>query len=339
MRISYGFLKSIGAFTITLLTAAFLSACGSSKNGNSFSSTGVTYLPGATNSKLAECVRIGASSTGLAGQIGTYYDPLSHVYRSDYTNVNLTATPSTIFTSSTVTIYFMRWSEKSAGNRVNNSVYTRFYFVDKLTGQTYPNGTTLDRITKANLEQARTYFAWTSSVTLEQFFQRASLVLTGVDMNYDAITIALLDSSFSSAAYAQVDVLLPPVYSNPVTYQARNPVPDLYTLHPNYASIASNASENDFYQMAQVICSELAGIGVRIPASVDSAASGITKAGTTASASTAAAKSGAHAASWPRPTDQATAARGTAAEKSPDSLSFFGRIWHRILDSFEDMRI
>jgi hypothetical protein len=250
-----------------LLLSLALTACGAAKTSNTNSGSNTGTVPGVTypGAKLSECNRITTTNSVIEGQVGTFYDPVTRRYVADYINMNLTTVPAQVFTDAAFRIYFLRWYQRTTGTKQTNQIPVRFYYVDKLTGSKHPSSATLENINKENLTAARTSFAWSSNVTLEKFFERAALVLTGLDMSWDAMSIMI---STGAGAGSYGDVLLPPFYSNPVTYRTAIPVSSLYILHPHYAHINSNATENDYFQMTQSICSELAGVGARIPASV-----------------------------------------------------------------------
>ncbi|OFZ19967.1 MAG: hypothetical protein A2Z20_10485 [Bdellovibrionales bacterium RBG_16_40_8] len=221
-----------------------------------------------TNNLVGECTRVQMPSNNISGQIGTYYDPATRRLRTDYLNLNLTSVPVELFTSDTLFIQFFRWSEKTVGSKITNQVPVRLFFVDKLTGVSTPSSLT-DRLSKGTITQAKNVYgnSW-SNVSLSQFFERSMVVLTGMDLQYQAITFAIYDTATGTTAIAQSDVLLPPFYSNPNVYRSTHPAPGLYSIHPNYSHINSNASESDYYQMIEAICYDLSGIGARIPASV-----------------------------------------------------------------------
>lgn len=246
-----------------------LISCGANKTVNSSSTSrgsdpGVSY---GTNYLLAECNRVQLTQMNLKGQIGTYYDSTTGQYRADYLNLNITSIPAEIYTNSTLQFQIFRWLERTAGQKQLNTVPVRFFYVDKLTGIKTPS-TGVDQISKSSIEAARTAFGtgW-QKVSTTQFFERTMIVLTGMEMQYDAISIAMYDSSLGSQAIAQGDVLIPAFYSNPNVYKTKNPLPDLYNLHPNIALLGSYSSENDYYRITEDICHELSGIGTRIPAS------------------------------------------------------------------------
>jgi hypothetical protein len=259
-------MRIINIFTLTLL----IIGCGANKTTH-FSDTSRGADPDVsygTNYLLGECNRINMPQLSLTGQIGTYYNPISMQLSSDQLTLNLTSVPADIYTSTTLQYKFYRWLERTTGQKQLNTLPVRFQFFDKLTGTKTPNNG-VDNLSKATINAARDSFgsSWLN-VKTNEFFQRTMLLLTGVDMQYDAITIAMYDtSSGQNYAVAQSDLLLPPFYSNPNIYKQITPLPDLYNLHPNITLLGSNSSENDYHKLIEDICHELAGIGSRIPAS------------------------------------------------------------------------
>jgi hypothetical protein len=248
-----------------------LSACGASKTSTSSPSRGnVPNTPGGSY-KLGECNRVNVPAMNLTGQVGTYYDPLTRKYRSDFINLNIATIPQEIFTQSTQLIQIFRWSERVPGQRVTNQVPVRLFFVDKLNGTSTQNST-VDRLSKATLEQAKQTFGTTwSNVTLAQFFERAMVVITGVDLDYDAITLAFYNTSLSQNVISQGDVLLPPFILDPNLYLRTVKATSLQVLHPLYNMIGYNASESDYISSIDDICRSLSGVGTRVPASVEEA--------------------------------------------------------------------
>lgn len=258
-------------FTVFLSTF-ILSGCGASKTSKNPANRGSVWqsqnASTGTTPSLGECNRVSLANVGLQGQIGTYYDPQTHQFQSQYLNLNLKSVPATLFSSDTLQIKIYRWSAQATGGKVVNQVAVKFYFADKLNGAT-SQPTLIDSLSKATLQQAKTTLGGTwLNVTLEKIFDRVIIVLTGLDLQYDAITFALYDTAVSNTAIATGDVLLPAFYANPSVYQAANPNPDLYTLHPNYPLINSNASEGDYKQAIDSICLEMSGAYSRVPASV-----------------------------------------------------------------------
>lgn len=248
------------------LSLATLSACGPSKVTKSTdlsSRGGETPVP-APNYRMAECNRIEIPSPAITGQISTYYNVGTLV--PTYLNMNLTSVPAEIATSNTHYIQLYRWYERTAGQPVVNSTPVTMYFVQKNTGLvSNPNGST--KISKQILEQIiNEKKLSTSGVTVANFFQRHFVVLTGMDLVYDAVKFAYYNSAVGANAIASGDVLLPAFYSNPNVYIGANPIPSLYTLHPNYNYRTSGLTENDYFAMIEQIC---AGFFGRVPASIN----------------------------------------------------------------------
>jgi hypothetical protein len=293
---------------LTTLSFILLTACGAKKT--SFTGgRGNTDLPSSGSYLMGECSRVNLASPQTKGTIGTYYDPASRMYVASMINLNLTTVPAEIFTSDTHQIQFFRWSD--SGTRVTNQIPVRFYFVDKLTGAVAPQSNTVDRISKATLTAAKTTFgALWSNITLAQFFERAQIVLTGMEYQFHGMSMAYYNTSVGSGAIGIADVLLPPFYANPNVYRTYHPQPGLYSLHPNYALSGANATESDYWRMIEDICRDLAGLDTRIPASVDSSTS---------------------------PAEKSTAKTWPAADRKPMSVGenpgVIRKIWLRIVES------
>ena len=209
---------------------------------------------------LAECNRIDLPEVSLKGQISTYYHYGQLV--ANYLNVNLTQVPNAVLTG-TQTIQVFRWAERQNNQRQTNSIPVVMYFVQKGTGAvSNPNGSNV--ISKSQLESiiSQNNLA-VQSITVNNFFERHYVVLTGMETQWDAALFVLYNGSSSVGSGS---VLLPAFYSNPNIYMMANPSTALQALHPNYSLRSSNASENDFYQMTEQICAGFFG-SVRLPAS------------------------------------------------------------------------
>ena len=250
------------------LILIFLIGCGSEKKSKDSSSargdsTVVSY-PRTTH--LAECNRIGTNSISLGGQLGTFYDPVSRRIVPDYINLNISSAPSALL-SGTYRLQFFRWVVNSTGTRQLNQIPVRLFYLDKLTGTSTSNQM-VDTVSKTTMDQARQFFgsSWLN-VSTNDFFARTMIVLTGIEMQYEGLAIGVYNSSANSSAVTQIDTLLPPFDSNPVNYKAVRPYVEIYSLHPNYSYLNSNATDTDYRRFIDDICRELSGVGSRIPAS------------------------------------------------------------------------
>jgi hypothetical protein len=226
---------------------------------------GNSSLPSNTTTySMAECNRIDIANPAIKGQVSTYYNNGQLV--NSYLNVNLTSVPAEISSTSTYYLQLYRWYERAAGQPQVNSTPVTMYFVQKSTGLvSNPNGS--DKISKSILDAIISSAKLaTVGVTAANFFDRHFVVLTGMDLTWDAVKFAYYNSAVGTTAIASGDVLLPAFYANPNAYIAANPFPDLYVLHPNYGYRTSSASENDYLGMTEQIC---AGFFGRVPASVD----------------------------------------------------------------------
>lgn len=249
-------------FTVSSLL--YLCGCGATKSSNlQNGSRGSDSVPGEYG-PLAECLRVNVTSPRMTGVISTYYDFNQISY--DYANLMLTLVPAEIFTNTSYHIQFFRWSATSSGQKQVNQVPVRIYFASRSLGNR--TAVSVDRINRTIIEQARTELGTSvNSVGINQFFERAMVVLSGLDYQYDAVTAALYNTSSSTTAIGQGDILLPPVYANPRTYMAIKPIPLVYNLHPFYSYVNSGASDSDYLRMSEELCQQIGG-GDRTPASL-----------------------------------------------------------------------
>jgi hypothetical protein len=259
---------AVRALVLLPFVLVFFVGCGAKNTSTAFSSRGGGVVTVDPSYRLGECNRINYSTVNLTGQVGTYYNPSTHQYVETNLNLGLTSVPAEIYTSSSNIIQIFRWSQTASG-RTTNQIPVKMYFVDKLTGAIAPpNGATVDRLTKSTLDAARATFgaSWLN-VSTTQFFDRTLVVLTGIEFQYQGISLAYYDTATGGTPIAKADVLIPPFYSNPRVYANAYPIAALYSLHPNYSQINSNATENDYFMLIEDICGELSGVGTRIPAS------------------------------------------------------------------------
>lgn len=243
----------------------FLSNCAPKKKTNSVaqSSRGTSGTINDTQYKLAECNRIDVPQIGLKGQISTYYDSFGQLLPS-YLNSNWSTVPTNILNGSQ-TLQIFRWSERVSGQRQTNSIPVTVYFIQKATGAiSNPNGS--QAVSKSILESIITQKSLGPlGITVQNFFERHFVILTGMETQWDA---ALFVTYANGVSMASGSVLLPAFYSNPNVYAQANASTELQSLHPNAQYRATAASETDYFNLTEQICSGFFG-NVRIMASIE----------------------------------------------------------------------
>lgn len=243
---------------IILLTLASLalSACSGKKSSNPRGnmSTNPVYPGGGGiggNSSMGECTRTVTNGLAIAAQASTHYSYYGTMDK-DKALINITQAPSEITNSNTHSIKFYRWKELQEGQAQVNETPTTFYFKHKSTGQLSAGMTELN---KNSIDQTIGNNNLTS-VTANNFFNHFYILLTGVDYQWQAVTLALYEGA--GEALTSAEVLLPPFYADPNYYnQVTNSV-HLESLHPFKQYVGSNTNYN-YKQMSDSICYEMLG--------------------------------------------------------------------------------
>lgn len=243
-----------------VLGALLLIQCAPKKSSTSDLSSRSPISIDDSQFKMAECNRISAPQISLQGQISTYYHHGQLI--PQYLNVNLTQVPAGVL-SGTQTLQIFRWSERIPGQKQTYESPVNFYFLQKGTGSV-SNPSAANAISKAVLESLISQQRLGNlGITINNFFERHTLVLTGMDLNWDAALFSLYSGSQSAGAGS---VLLPAFYSNPNIYAQANLSAELQGLHPNANYKFSGMSEAQYYAMTEQICAGFFGT-VRAPAS------------------------------------------------------------------------
>lgn len=209
---------------------------------------------GYTNSgAVAECNQFKLSDYGLTGQLSTYYQSSQLVL--DYINLNLSDVPDVILTTSNHYIQIFRWHEDIPGHPVHNTQPVQMFFVQRGTGKKIAEDAPVDVLSKATIQNLITKYSLNSNgITVSNFFDTHLIVLKGMDITYDAITVALYDHSQGSQAYAWVDALLPAFTANPNGYANEHKSTTLRNLHPMYDRRNSGMSDSAFKQEIEKAC-------------------------------------------------------------------------------------
>ena len=155
-------------------------------------------------------------------------------------------------------IQIFRWSETN-GTRSYNNTAVSFVAQLKSTGEYLNNGAPWDRISKANIDSIITAKnLGAQGITAANFNTYVSFVLVGMDVQYQAMTIAFYDSTVAgAAAYNSIDVLLPSFDANPNTYaSARSANSVLPALHPNWAARNNGLSNQQYKEATAAYCAQ-----------------------------------------------------------------------------------
>ncbi|MCB0406571.1 MAG: hypothetical protein KDD34_00125 [Bdellovibrionales bacterium] len=244
---------------LTLSSTLMLFSNCSSKSGSSTSASRSvpvddTSTGSSTNGKLSNCNVIGTNSMSLAGPVSTFYDPNTQQYVEDLIRVKFNGYPVEIISSATHYIQFFRWHEDTPGSPVYNTTAVDIYFLKKGSGQwlqTQP----VKQLSKGTIQALIEDNGLDSQgITPNNFFSSVIMVLDGMDLTWDAMTVALYDSSQGTSAIDHINVLLPAFDADPNIYATGHAALSLRQLHPFWSMKDSNLTEDQYWSAAQNLC-------------------------------------------------------------------------------------
>lgn len=245
---------------VGLLSLTSVLGCGASKTSTGGFDLASRDIPadsdndGTLDGLLSQCNSIPSNDLDLEGPISVYWDPFQGKFISDLIRLKFNSIPSELISSSTHYIHIFRWSEEVNEDRKVNNVPVEIYFQLKGTGEQI-NEDPVNVLSKAIVQKmivdnnldAR-------GVTVSNFFDRVVMILDGMDLTYDAITIALYNSSVGSGAIDYVEVLLPAFHSNPNDYAKTHDSVALRNLHPMWPHRNSGYSDDEFWYATKELC-------------------------------------------------------------------------------------
>lgn len=241
----------------------FIMGCGSSEpTPRGVADNNSIKIP--ASGKLAECSKAKTNGLNIIAQASTHYS--YGALDKEIIQINIAQPPTEILSSDKYSLKFFRWKELIDGQAQVNSVPTPIKFKSKITGEPVGNPF-FNEISRPAIQNFIAQYSLSSlNITVNNFFNNYYVLLSSVDYQWQAITIAYYDSSVGTSAIANADVLLPPYFANPNVHAAHTSSTRLQALHPLSQYLNSGATENDYAQMANSICYELFGT-VRNPAS------------------------------------------------------------------------
>lgn len=242
-------------FAISAL--ALLTNCGASKTSKNSDASRLAGSPvydapptGTGGSGVyTNCNAIPSNNIGLGGPISSYFDPNAQAYIDDWIRLKFNQRPTQLTSSSTHYIEIYRWKEGGVYNRTPVSIS----FQLKGSGQELQQTTqVLSRATVQNMivDNGLDRFGYTT----DNFYDGVIMILKGMDLEWDAITIYYYDDSESSDPIDSVDVLLPAFDANPNSYATTHPDTDLQMLHPMYQYRNSGFDDLDYYNATFQLC-------------------------------------------------------------------------------------
>lgn len=240
---------------VVLSLITLFNNCGSSKSGSATQAsrqvpTNPSSPGGAESGWLSNCNQIVTNSVGVAGPVSTYFDPNTNQFLEDLIRLKFNEFPVELITTSNHYIQIFRWQENTPGKPVYNTTPVDIYFILKNTGQQV-QANPVQVLSKNSIQKV--IQDNNLNITADRFFASVIMVLDGMDLAWDAMTVALYDAP-NSAPIDSVDVLLPAFDANPNTYAADHLATSLRTLHPMWAYKDRGYSDEDFYQFTNELC-------------------------------------------------------------------------------------
>lgn len=241
--------------TVLIAGLMFFNNCGSSKSGGSSSQASRSVPndgPGDTSTGgwLSNCNVIPANTLDLEGPVSTYYNQSTGTYVADLIRLKFNSIPVELISNNKAYIQIFPWHEDTPGSPVYRQTAVDIYFVLKNSGaqlQTDPVNE-LSKGTIQNLIQNNNM-----NITPDRFFESVIMVLDGVDLTWDALTIALYDEPGGTATDF-VNVLLPAFDADPNIYATDHQATSLRQLHPWWHIKDDGYSEADFFYFSKDLC-------------------------------------------------------------------------------------
>ncbi len=241
--------------TILIAGLIFFNNCGSSKSGghsDQASRSVPVDSPEDTSSGgyLSNCNIIPANNLDLEGPVSTYYNQATGTYVEDLIRIKFNNYPTELISKDNIYLQIFPWHENSPGNPVYRQTAADIYFILKGSGaqlQAEPvnelsKGTIQSLIQENNM-----------SITPSQFFSSVIMVLDGIDLTWDAITIAIYNTPGGTAT-DYVNILLPAFDADPNVYATGHLASSLRQLHPWWHIKGDGYSEADFYNLSKNLC-------------------------------------------------------------------------------------
>ena len=235
-------MKSFFTITLSVATLFAVVACGKSSDGGA--AAAATAVGGTTTAEStvnAQCNGFDSSGVRLGGRIATFNDGTNFV--EDKVRVRITTLTSS-FDTNGYTLQFFRWNANAAGATSLDST--------PLTFTIYANSqpisaamTSIDSNAVASL-RSQSGIGTTSS----DFFNRTTIVVSGVDNSWQVLKTVLYSGS---NAIGQADALMPIFLANPATYSASHPAV-LNSLHPFTSSPSSASTDAQWVQLSNKNC-------------------------------------------------------------------------------------
>lgn len=220
-----------------LTMVALLTGCGASTTPRNAASLNGAYnynggplWPGtnAAQTQNAECNAFDMKDIRMQGKVTTYYQ--NSQIQEDKVRLRITGLADHFDTTSTVYFQFFRWKASTANQAEIDNAALSFKLHKGSTNTSEISTEVLTSLNSAKLASIRTSVGMTGSSSLD-FFSQNTIVISGVDYNWQALKIVLYDGD---TVLGQTDLLLPVFSANPNTYAANHALL-LSELHPFWA--------------------------------------------------------------------------------------------------------
>jgi len=239
-----------------LLALGLLTNCGASKTSKQNNASRVIpdrafdAPPQTGDAVFTNCNNIPANDIGLGGPVSSFWDPQAQAFIDDWIRMKFNDRPTALTSSATHYLEIYRWKE--AG--VYNQTPVEIAFQLKGSGQILQETVTvLSRASIQNIIVNNNL--GNMGYTTDNFFDGVILILQGMDIQWDAITMYYYDDSVGPNPINSVDVLLPAFDANPTFYAEANPYPDLQEIHPMWQFRNSGFDDMDYYNATFALCS------------------------------------------------------------------------------------
>ena len=239
-----------------MLMSFWLVACGSSQNEVEKSSPSETPPPPPrvdfteAEKFLIECNEFNEGQ--WSGKTSTYSSPLTGQVRADYVRLSLKEVPSE-FLSSNHYLRMRLWRMGDFGKKVYRPQPVSMFFVSKLSGAYLQKNNPVDHLSKFLIERVIRDNSLEGQIT--NFLQDHLIILTGVDLEYNVLQIALFDESQENRApLAWIDSLIPAFFADPKDYNTDTKAESLRELHPYYDQQNNGWTRAEYARQALHMC-------------------------------------------------------------------------------------
>lgn len=241
---------------LAITSLGFLAGCGSSetpRNSSYPTSTLTTDLASRTTSTdvlYTNCNHFDSSDLRLSGKLTSYYDASNELHE-DMLRLRFTALTDQFTNSNEVKIQLFRWKADSDGTVDIDQTPLDFYF-ENASPSYFSSAIISDPMNLLTIDKVmniRTTASLTGTTT-QSFFDKTTMIIKGVDYNWDALKIVVYKNN---EVIGQTDVLMPTFAVNPNVY-AGDHASVLASLHPFWSQRTSSSTDDQLASSAKTFC-------------------------------------------------------------------------------------